>query len=32
MAIAFEFFLKVAPNAPERERVQSIMRTLRGRR
>jgi len=31
MAIAFENFLKVAPNAPERGQVESIMRTLRGR-
>ena len=32
MAIAFEAFLKLAPEAPERARVESIMRTLRGRR
>ena len=31
MAIAFENFLKVAPEAPERGQVESIMRTLRGR-
>ena len=31
MAVYFENFLKLAPNAPERAAVQSIMRTLRGR-
>jgi hypothetical protein len=31
MAIRFEQFLKLAPEAPERPEVQSIMRTLRGR-
>jgi lipoprotein NlpI len=31
MAISFENFLRVAPNAPERGQVESIMRTLRGR-
>ena len=31
MAGAFEYFLKLAPKAPERPQVQSIMRTLRGR-
>ena len=32
MAVAFEAFLTLAPDAPERSRVESIMRTLRGRR
>ena len=31
MAIYFENFLKLAPNAPEQPAVQSIMRTVRGR-
>jgi tetratricopeptide (TPR) repeat protein len=31
MAVYFENFLKLAPNAPERPAVQSIMRTIRGR-
>ncbi len=31
MAIYFENFLKVAPQAPERPAVQTIMRTVRGR-
>ena len=31
MAGAFEYFLKLAPDAPERGQVESIMRTLRGR-
>jgi tetratricopeptide (TPR) repeat protein len=31
MASQFEMFLKVAPQAPERPEVESIMRTLRGR-
>ena len=31
MANAFEYFLKLAPDAPERGQVESIMRTLRGR-
>ena len=31
MAAAFETFLKLAPEAPERERVESVLRTLRGR-
>jgi tetratricopeptide (TPR) repeat protein len=31
MAVYFENFLKLAPNAPERAAVQSIMRTIRGR-
>ena len=31
MAVYFENFLKLAPNAPERPAVESIMRTLRGR-
>ena len=30
-AARFESFLKLAPNAPERAEVESIMRTLRGR-
>jgi tetratricopeptide (TPR) repeat protein len=32
MAVAFDAFLTLAPDAPERSRVESIMRTLRGRR
>ena len=32
MATFFESFLKLAPDAPERTRVESIMRTIRGRR
>ena len=31
MAAAFEHFLTLAPKAPERPQVESIMRTLRGR-
>jgi tetratricopeptide (TPR) repeat protein len=31
MAVYFEHFLKLAPNAPETPAVQSIMRTVRGR-
>lgn len=31
MAVHFEQFLKVAPDAPERPQVESIMRTVRGR-
>ena len=31
MAVRFEQFLKLAPEAPERPEVMSIMRTLRGR-
>jgi hypothetical protein len=31
MAVYFENFLRLAPNAPERSAVQSIMRTVRGR-
>jgi tetratricopeptide (TPR) repeat protein len=31
MAVYFENFLKLAPNAPERPAVQSIMRTVRGK-
>jgi hypothetical protein len=31
MAVSFENFLKLAPQAPERPAVQSIMRTIRGR-
>jgi tetratricopeptide (TPR) repeat protein len=31
MAVYFENFLKLAPNAPESPAVQSIMRTVRGR-
>lgn len=31
MAVYFENFLKLAPTAPERPAVESIMRTLRGR-
>ena len=30
MAVYFENFLKLAPNAPERPAVQSIMKTVRG--
>lgn len=32
MASHFEAFLRLAPNAPERGEVESIMRTVRGRR
>ena len=32
MAVAFEMFLELAPEAPERDRVESVLRTLRGRR
>lgn len=32
MAAAFETFLELAPKAPERGRVESVLRTLRGRR
>ena len=32
MAAFFESFLKLAPDAPERAQVESIMRTIRGRR
>jgi tetratricopeptide (TPR) repeat protein len=32
MAKYFESFLTLAPNAPERSQVESIMRTVRGRR
>ncbi len=32
MANFFESFLKLAPDAPERTQVESIMRTVRGRR
>ena len=32
MAQYFESFLKLAPEAPERTQVESIMRTIRGRR
>ncbi len=32
MARYFESFLRLAPNAPERPQVESIMRTVRGRR
>ena len=32
MAQSFERFLKLAPRAPERGQVESIMRTIRGRR
>ena len=32
MAAAFETFLTLAPEAPERERIESVLRTLRGRR
>ena len=31
MAVYFENFLRLAPNAPERPAVQSIMKTIRGR-
>ena len=31
MAVSFENFLKLAPNAPEKPAVQSIMRTVRGK-
>lgn len=31
MAKHFELFIKLAPNAPERPEVESIMRTVRGR-
>jgi tetratricopeptide (TPR) repeat protein len=31
MAVYFENFLKLAPNAPERKAVESILRTLRGK-
>jgi tetratricopeptide (TPR) repeat protein len=31
MAVYFENFLKLAPNAPEKAAVQSIMKTVRGR-
>jgi tetratricopeptide (TPR) repeat protein len=31
MAVYFEYFLKLAPNAPERPAVESIMRTVRGK-
>jgi tetratricopeptide (TPR) repeat protein len=31
MAVYFENFLRIAPDAPERAAVQSIMRTVRGR-
>ena len=31
MAVYFENFLRIAPDAPERPAVQSIMRTVRGR-
>jgi tetratricopeptide (TPR) repeat protein len=31
MAVYFENFLRVAPDAPERAAVESIMRTIRGR-
>ena len=31
MAVYFENFLRLAPNAPERPAVQSIMKTVRGR-
>jgi tetratricopeptide (TPR) repeat protein len=31
MSVYFENFLKLAPNAPERPAVESIMRTVRGR-
>jgi len=31
MAVYFENFLKLAPNAPEKPAVQSIMRTVRGK-
>ena len=31
MAVYFENFLKLAPNAPENPAVQSITKTVRGR-
>ena len=31
MAIRFERFLELAPEAPERTRIRAIMRTVRGR-
>jgi tetratricopeptide (TPR) repeat protein len=31
MAVYFENFLKLAPNAPERPAVESVMKTVRGR-
>ena len=31
MAVYFEYFLKLAPDAPERPAVESIMRTIRGK-
>jgi tetratricopeptide (TPR) repeat protein len=31
MANNFEMFIKLAPNAPERPEVESILRTIRGR-
>ena len=31
MAIRFESFMKLAPEAPERPRVEAMMRTIRGR-
>jgi hypothetical protein len=31
MASHFELFVKLAPQAPERPEVESILRTLRGR-
>jgi tetratricopeptide (TPR) repeat protein len=31
MALRFETFLRLAPEAPERREVESILRTLRGR-
>ena len=31
MAVYVEHFLELAPDAPERPAVQSIMRTMRGR-
>jgi tetratricopeptide (TPR) repeat protein len=31
MAVYFENFLKLAPNAPEKPAVESIMRTVRGK-
>ena len=30
MAIRFERFLELAPEAPERTRIQAMMRTVRG--
>jgi len=32
MANNFGLFIKLAPNAPERPEVESILRTVRGRR